>query len=62
MAVKVYVVVVVGVTGVEPLGSKVPTPLLIETLVVFVVDQVSVDEFPLMIDVGEAVNAVTTGN
>ena len=62
MAVKVYVVVVFGVTGVEPLGPKVPTPLSIVTLVTFVVDQDSVDEFPIMISAGVAVNAVTTGN
>ena len=57
-----YVVVVVGLTEVEPLGPKVPTPLLIETLVTFVVDQVSVDEFPAMIVVGEAVKLLIVGN
>ena len=62
VAVKAYVVVVVGLTGVEPLGPKVPTPLLIVTLVTFVVDQVSVDEFPLMIDVGEAVKLLIVGD
>ena len=62
VAVKVYVVVVFGVTEVEPLGPKVPTPLSIVTLVVFVVDQVSVDEFPMMIAVGEAVKLLIVGN
>ena len=62
VAVKVYVVVVFGVTEVEPLGPKVPTPLLIETLVTFVVVQVNVDEFPLMIAAGEAVKLLIVGD
>ena len=53
-AVSVYVVVDVGLTPTDPLSAWLPTPLSIETVVAFVVVQVSVDDWPLMIDVGDA--------
>ena len=47
-AVRVYVVVSVGVTEVEPLAGFAPMPLSIETEVEFVTDHVSVADEPAM--------------
>ncbi len=55
VAVSVYVVVAVGVTETEPLVGCVPMLLSIETEVALFVDQVSVELWPEVIDVGFAV-------
>jgi len=49
-------VVVVGLTPTEPDVGLLPTPLSIETVVALVVVQVSVDDWPELIDVGAAEN------
>lgn len=54
VAVSVYVVVEAGLTLVFPETGLLPTPLSMETVVAFVVDHVSVDDWPAMIDVGDA--------
>src|SRR5689334_8122393 len=61
LAVRVYVVVAAGITIAEPLSACAPTPLSIETLVAFVVVQVSVDDSPAVIDVGLALNEIVGG-
>ena len=53
-------VVVVGLTDLVPDVATVPMPWLIETVVAFVLDQVSVDVAPDAMDVGEAL-IVTVG-
>jgi hypothetical protein len=53
-AVKLYVVVVVGETDMEPLAATDPMPLSIETVVAFETVHTSVDEEPATIAVGEA--------
>ncbi|MGH9615945.1 MAG: hypothetical protein ACRD28_04315 [Acidobacteriaceae bacterium] len=50
----------VGITVVDPDADTTPTPGSIETVVAFVVDQVSVEEFPAMI-VGGAADKVAVG-
>jgi hypothetical protein len=59
-AVSAYVVVRVGLTTTEPDNGLLPTPLSMETVVAFVVVQVSVDDAPVVIVVGLALN-VTIG-
>lgn len=54
VAVKVYSVVLVGLTTVVPDAETIPIPWLIETVVAFVVAQVKVEVFPAMIVAGEA--------
>jgi hypothetical protein len=54
LAVSVYVVVVVGLTLAVPDTGLLPTPLSIEIVVALVEDQVSVDDWPALIDVGDA--------
>jgi len=54
VAVKVYCVVVVGLTVVEPDAETIPIPWSIDTVVAFVVAQVKVEVFPAMIVAGEA--------
>lgn len=56
VAVKVYCVVVVGLTVVEPEGDTTPIPWSMETVVAFAVVHVRVDEFPAVIVVGFAVS------
>ncbi len=59
VAVRVYVVVVVGWTLVDPLAPKEPTLLSIETAeTVGFVDHASVDDWPVVIVGGAAVNDV----
>ena len=53
-AVRVYFVVVVGLTVVEPDAETTPMPWSIETVVAFVVLHVSVEVFPAMIVAGFA--------
>src|SRR5258708_4458979 len=53
-AVKVYVVVAVGVTVVEPVAATLPIPLLIETLVAPCTIQVSVELWPAAMLLGVA--------
>ena len=52
---------VVGLTDRVPDAATVPMPWLIETVVAFVLDQVSVDAAPDVIEVGEALS-VTAGS
>jgi hypothetical protein len=58
VAVSVYVVVCAGETDVEPLAGWEPTPLSIDTDVEFATSQVSVDDDPRTIEVGEATNVM----
>ena len=51
----------VGLTDVVPDAATVPMPWLIETVVAFVLDQVSVEDAPDVIDAGEAL-IVTVGS
>ena len=53
-------VVEAGLTDLVPDAVTVPMPWLIETVVAFVLDQVSVDVVPDVIEVGEAL-IVTVG-
>jgi len=63
VAVSVYVVVAVGETTMDPFTGWLPIPLSIDTLVAFVVDHVSVEDWPATIDVGLAEkDAVGTGD
>jgi hypothetical protein len=55
------VVVAVGLTDLVPDKATAPMPWLIETVVAFVLDQVSVDDAPDVIDVGDAL-IVTVGS
>src|SRR5262245_40753849 len=57
-AVRVYRVVLVGQTCLEPLESTFPTPLSIDTVVAFEVDQLSVEQAPSSIEEGEAENEI----
>ena len=61
VAVTVYVVVAVGLTDLVPDAVTVPMLWSIETVVAFVLDQVSVDAAPDVIEVGEAL-IVTVGD
>ncbi len=54
VAVKVYFVVVVGLTVVEPDAETIPIPWSIETVVAFVVVHVNVELFPAIIVAGDA--------
>jgi hypothetical protein len=54
VTVSVYVVVEAGLTEALPDAGLLPTPLSMEIDVAFVVDQVSVDDWPALIDVGAA--------
>lgn len=58
LSVSVYVVVVVGETETDPpeTGVTLPTPLLIEADVAPELVHVSVEELPLVIEVGDAEN------
>jgi hypothetical protein len=58
VAVRVYVVVCDSDTLVEPLAACAPMPLSIETEVEFVTSHVSVDDEPLTIEAGVAVNVM----
>src|SRR5664280_2131039 len=53
-AVRVYVVVVAGVTVVEPVAATLPTPLSMETLVAPCTNQVNVELWPALIVLGLA--------
>jgi hypothetical protein len=55
------VVVAVGLTDLVPDAVTVPMPWLMVTVVAFVLDQVSVDAAPDVIDVGDAL-IVTVGS
>jgi hypothetical protein len=55
------VIVAVGLTDLVPDAVTVPIPWLMETVVAFVLDQVSVDAAPDVIDVGDALS-VTVGS
>jgi hypothetical protein len=65
VAVIVYVVDVVGTTGVEPCGATLPTPGSMSRSVALVDDHASVTVWPEFTDVGEAfsvtVGCVVTG-
>jgi hypothetical protein len=61
VAVSVYVVVEVGLTLVEPESACEPRPLSMETDVAFADVQVRVDDWPLMIVVGDAENVAVGG-
>jgi hypothetical protein len=54
VAVRLYVVVLPGLTETEPDVPTEPTPLSIDTEVAFVTDQLKVVEFPAMMVVGDA--------
>src|SRR5947209_1599277 len=56
VAVSVYVVVAAGLTPIDPLTGWLPTPLSIDTVVALLLVQVSVDDWPALIDVGAAEN------
>src|ERR1035438_916766 len=58
-AVKVYVVVVAGVTVVEPVAATLPTPLLMETLVAHGTIQVNCELWPAAIVLGVASKRTT---
>src|ERR1017187_3108087 len=58
-AVRVYVVVVAGVTVVEPVRATLPTPLLIETLVAPWTNQVNWELCPAVILLGVASKRTT---
>src|ERR1035438_1035128 len=58
-AVKVYVVVVAGVTVVEPVAATLPTPLSMEMLVAPCTTQVNVELWPAVIVVGLASKRTT---
>jgi hypothetical protein len=60
-AVSVYVVVAVGLTETDPLSGCVPVTPLIETVVTFVVVQLSVDDCPAVIRDGLATKETTAG-
>jgi hypothetical protein len=53
-AVRVYCVVFVGLTVVDPEAETIPTPWSIETVLAFVVVHVKVEEFPAVMVAGEA--------
>ena len=54
VAVSVYVVVEAGLTLAVPDAGLLPTPLSIEIDVALVLDQASVEDWPALIDVGDA--------
>ena len=56
VAVTVYVVLEVGLTDLVPDAVTVPMPWSMATVVAFVLDQVSVDAPPEMMEAGEALN------
>jgi len=56
------VVVVAGLTLIEPFAGCAPTPLSMVTLVAFVVDQLKVVAPPAGIVAGVAVKLLTVGN
>src|SRR6266849_1828421 len=58
VAVSVYVVDVDGETDTDPLVGFAPIPLSIVTEVAFVVDQLSVDDWPAVIVCGDAVKVM----
>jgi hypothetical protein len=61
VAVRVYVVVTIGLTETEPMVSCAPLTPLIETVVAFVVVQLSVADCPAAIVNGLAVKTFTVG-
>src|ERR1039458_1810463 len=58
-AVRVYVVVVAGVTVVEPVAATLPTPLSMETLVAPCTNQVNVELWPAEMVLGLASKRTT---
>src|SRR5438105_856240 len=56
VAVSVYIYVIPGDTETETLPGTVSAVPLMETEVAFVVDQLSTDDWPVVIDAGVAVN------
>jgi len=62
VAVTTYVVVVAGLTGIEPLAATMPMPGLMLTLVASVDDHVSIADWPRLMEVGETfADTVGTG-